>query len=135
MQRQKPSLVESAFTPGLKTACSVLALTVCLTAAGAQAADQGARRHARGAYDTVTATYAVVDGDELEVISERFEVPVEDLKAQNKLSSDELKKGQKLVIGAAADADPRPPRPPGSAPRPTRRSPTSCSSWATTSAS
>ena len=69
MQRKKPSLVESAFTPGLKTACSVLALTVCLTAVSAQAADQGARRHARGAYDTVTATYAVVDGDEIDLLA------------------------------------------------------------------
>ncbi|HYN79572.1 MAG TPA: sulfatase-like hydrolase/transferase, partial [Lamprocystis sp. (in: g-proteobacteria)] len=106
MQRQNPSLVESAFTPGLRTVCSVLAVTACLTALSAQAGDQGARRHARGAYDTVTATYAVVDGDEIDVISERFEVPVADLKAQNKLSSDELNKGQKLVIGAAADAGP-----------------------------
>ena len=38
------------------------------------------------------------------MISERFEVPVDALKAQNNLSSDELKKGQKLVIGAAAEA-------------------------------
>jgi arylsulfatase A-like enzyme len=104
MQRKTPSLVESAFSPALKAAGSILALTVCLTAVSAQAADQGARRHARGTYDTVTATYAVVDGDEIDVISERFEIPVQDLKAQNKLSSDELRKGQKLVIGTAPEA-------------------------------
>ena len=104
MQRKKPSLVESAFTPRLKAACSALALTVCLTAVSAQAADQGKRKHAEGAYDMVTATYIAVAGDELEVLSERFEVPVDVLKEQNKLSSDEVKKGQKLVIGAAAEA-------------------------------
>ena len=91
-------------TVSLKAACSALALTVCLTAASTEAADQGARKHAKGSYDTVTATYIAVAGDELEVIGERFEVPVEDLKALNKLSSDNVKKGQKLVIAAAAEA-------------------------------
>jgi LysM repeat protein len=40
------------------------------------------------------------------VIGERFEIPVEDLKAQNKLASNEIEVGQKLVsikfIAAAA---------------------------------
>ncbi|MCK7577539.1 MAG: LysM peptidoglycan-binding domain-containing protein [Chromatiales bacterium] len=77
--------------PGLKTACSVLALTACLAIGSAQAADQGARHHAKGQYDTVTATCGVVEGDELIVIGERFQVPVETLKAQNQLTSNEIK--------------------------------------------
>lgn len=40
------------------------------------------------------------------MIGERFEIPVEDLKAQNKLASNEIEVGQKLVsikfIAAAA---------------------------------
>ena len=85
MQLKKPSFQKSPFTTGLKTACSVIALTACLAAGGAQAADQGPRHHAKGQYDTVTATYGVVEGDELIVISERFQVPVDTLKEQNKL--------------------------------------------------
>jgi arylsulfatase len=44
----------------------------------------------------------VVEGDELIVIGERFQVPVDALKAQNKLASDEVKVGQKLVVAAKA---------------------------------
>ncbi|HOW75608.1 MAG TPA: sulfatase-like hydrolase/transferase, partial [Candidatus Competibacteraceae bacterium] len=73
----------------------------------AQAADQGPRHHAKGQYETVTATYTAVEGDELIAIGERFEVPVESLKAQNKLTSDEVKVGQKLVVAAGApEAEP-----------------------------
>ena len=99
---KKPSFLKSPFATGLKTACSVLALTACLVAGGVQAANQGPRHHARGQYDTVTATYVVVEGDELIAIGERFEIPVDVLKAQNKLSSDEVKVGQKLVVAASA---------------------------------
>jgi arylsulfatase len=56
MQRKKTSFLKAPFTTGLKTACSVVALTAGLAIGGAQAADQGARHHAKGQYDTVTAT-------------------------------------------------------------------------------
>ncbi len=49
----------------------------------------------------MTATYIVVDGDDLFAISERFEVPVDQLKAHNKLTSDEVKEGQKIHVPAA----------------------------------
>ena len=87
-------------TTAIKTAGSVLALTTCLAVGSAQAADQGARHHAKGQYDTATATYGVVEGDELIVIGERFQIPVETLKEQNKLTSNEIKPGQKLTIAA-----------------------------------
>jgi arylsulfatase len=101
MQLKKTLFSKSPFTAGLTTSCSALALTACLAAGSAQAADQGARHHAKGQYDTVTATYGVVEGDELIVISERFQVPVDTLKEQNKLRSDEIKPGQKLTIAAS----------------------------------
>ncbi|MDS4070188.1 MAG: sulfatase-like hydrolase/transferase [Candidatus Competibacter sp.] len=101
MLLNKQTLPKSPLATGLKTACSVLALTACLAAGAAHAADQGPRHHAKGQYDTVTATYTVVEGDELIVIGERFEIPVSALKAQNKLASDEVKVGQKLVVAAS----------------------------------
>ena len=102
MSLKKTSFSKAPFTRGLKTACSVIALTACLAAGAAYAADKGARHHAKGQYDTVTATYAGVEGDELIVIGERFQVPVETLKAQNQLTSNEIKPGQKLTIAAKA---------------------------------
>src|SRR5512147_1958775 len=78
-----------------------LAVLACFVFSSAQAADKGARHHARGEYDTVTATYVVVEGDDLFAVSERFEIPAEDLKAQNQLSSNELKPGQKLTVATA----------------------------------
>ena len=102
MSLKKTSFSKAPFTRGLKTACSVIALTACLAAGAAYAADKGARHHAKGQYDTVTATYGVVEGDELIVIGERFQVPVETLKAQNQLTSNEIKPGQKLTIAAKA---------------------------------
>ena len=94
-----PLLQRSA---GFTTLCSALALTALLAASGAQAADKGARAHAQGKYDTVTATYVVAEGDDLFAISERFEVPVDTLKEHNKLSSNEVKPGEKLSLGKAA---------------------------------
>ena len=102
MLLNKRTLPKSPFATGLKTAGSVLALTAGLAAGGAWAADQGARHHAKGQYDTVTATYGVVEGDELIVIGERFQIPVDALKAQNQLTSNEIKPGQKLTIAAKA---------------------------------
>jgi hypothetical protein len=72
----------------------------CLAAGSAQAADTGARHHARGAYDTVTATYVVVEGDDLDAISERFEIPVADLMKQNRLATKEIRVGQRLTVAA-----------------------------------
>jgi acid stress chaperone HdeA len=77
------------------------ALATMLAVGVAQAADKGARAHAEGKYDSVTATYVVVKGDDLFAISERFEVPVDTLKSHNKLTSTELKPGQKLSVGGA----------------------------------
>ncbi len=93
---------KSPFTTGLKISCSALALAACLAAGGAQAADKGPRQHARGQYDTVTATYLVVEGDDLVAISERFEIPVDLLKQQNKLASNEIEVGRKLIVATSA---------------------------------
>ncbi len=102
MPVNKRTLPKAPLARGIKAACSVLALTACLTVGSAWAADQGPRHHAQGQYDAVTTTYGVVDGDELVVISERFQVPLDSLKAQNKLTSEEIKPGQKLTIGSPA---------------------------------
>jgi hypothetical protein len=88
---------------GLAGLCSALTLTVVLAASGAQAADKGARAHAKGEYDTLTATYVVADGDDLFAISERFEVPVDTLKAHNKLTSNEVKPGEKIHVAAGGE--------------------------------
>ncbi len=86
----------------LRSLCTALTLTALLAATGALAADKGPRAHAGGKYDTVTATYVVVEGDDLFAISERFEVPVDALKAQNGLTSNEVKTGQKIHVGSTA---------------------------------
>jgi hypothetical protein len=85
-----------------KSLCAALALTGCLTVGSALAADTGPRAHAGGKYDTVTATYVVVEGDDLFAISERFQVPVDALKTHNKLASNEVEAGQKLAVGPAS---------------------------------
>jgi len=77
------------------------ALAAMLALGVAQAADKGPRPHAEGQYDAVTATYVVEEGDDLFAISERFKVPVESLKARNKLASNELEPGEKLSVGGA----------------------------------
>ena len=48
MQLKKTLFSKSPLSTGLKTSCSALALTACLAAGSAQAADQGPRHHARG---------------------------------------------------------------------------------------
>lgn len=95
-QKNRPA---TRFTGRLVAAA---ALTAILAVGALQAADKGPRAHAEGKYDTVTATYVVVEGDDLFAISERFEVPVETLKAHNKLHSDEVKPGDKLNLGKVA---------------------------------
>ena len=59
MLLKKRTLPKWLLTTGLKTACSILALTAGLAAGSVQAADQGTRYHARGQYDTATATYGM----------------------------------------------------------------------------
>ena len=78
--------------------CSALTLTVALTAT---AADTGPRAHAEGKYDTLTATYIVAEGDDLFAISERFAVPVEVLRSENKLTSNEVEAGTKIKVAPA----------------------------------
>lgn len=85
---------------------SGLALAVCLAVGSVQAADLGPRPHAQGHYDTVTATYLVTEGDDLFAISERFAVPVEALKADNKRSTNDVKPGEKLAVAPAAGSKP-----------------------------
>ena len=88
---KKPSILKPPFTTRFKAAWSVLALTACLSIGSAQAADQGSRHHAKGEYDTVPAAFEVVEGDELIVIGERFQVPLDTLKAEKNLTSDVIK--------------------------------------------
>jgi len=104
MRNKEPLPYKAALMTGVRAACSVLAVTACLAIGTAQAADKGPRHHAQGQFDTVTATYVVVEGDDLIAIGERFEVPVEALTAHNKLASNDLKVGQKLAVAAPAAA-------------------------------
>jgi len=99
---KKPSILKPPFTTRTKAAWSVLALSACLSIGSVQAADQGARHHAKGEYDAATGTYEVVKGDDLIKIGERFEVPLDRLKAENNLGSDVIKPGQKLTITTGA---------------------------------
>ena len=71
-------------------------------AGSVQAADPGPRHHAQGPYDAATSTYVTVASDDLAAIAERFGVTVAELKAQNKLRSDEIEVGQKLVVTSSA---------------------------------
>ena len=87
-----------------KPICLALILVVGLVAGGAQAADLGPRHHAQGQYDATTASYKVVEGDDLDAIAERFGVAVAVLKEQNKLSSNEIEIGQQLVIPAGTSS-------------------------------
>ncbi|MTW22312.1 LysM peptidoglycan-binding domain-containing protein [Allochromatium palmeri] len=102
MRYNKGTPPKSSLMAGLKTAGSILALTACLAVGSVQAADQGSQQHAKGEYDSVTAIYEVVEGDELMVIGERFEVPLDTLKAMNNLTSDLIKPGQKLTVTTGA---------------------------------
>lgn len=84
--------------------CSALTLAAALAAAPAAAADNGARAHAKGQYDTLTATYIVAEGDDLFAISERFAVPVETLKAENQLTTNEVEAGKKIKVAPTSAA-------------------------------
>lgn len=87
-----------------RRAAAAATLAMILAVGVVQAADKGARAHAEGKYDTATATYIVVEGDDLFAISERFEIPVETLKQHNKLTSDKVKAGQKLSVAHTGGA-------------------------------
>ncbi len=102
MQFLTASVRRAPFTAGLKTIVSALSLMTCLAIGSAQAADQGPLHHARGEYNSATATYLVIKGDDLIEIAQRFQTTVDALKAQNKLSSDKIEIGQKLIVAADA---------------------------------
>ncbi|MGA7980862.1 MAG: DUF1254 domain-containing protein, partial [Chromatiaceae bacterium] len=101
MHQMRSTLPRTRARKRFKMASAAFALAAFLAVAGAQAADKGASHHAQGRYNTLTATYVVVEGDDLSAISERFEIPLETLKAQNKLPSSEIKVGDKLVLAPA----------------------------------
>ncbi len=94
-------LKKLSIATAVKAVCSAVSLSACLGAGVTYAADQGVRHHAQGQYDTVTATYTVIEGDDLIAIGERFEIPVEALQKLNKLTSDGIKVGDKLVVATA----------------------------------
>jgi LysM repeat protein len=102
MQIEQPKARQPRVATAIKSAGAALSLSLILAFGTAQAADTGPRPHAQGEYDTVSATYLVVEGDDLFAISERFEVPMDTIKAENKMTSSEVKVGQKLKIGGAA---------------------------------
>ncbi len=77
-----------------------LILVAGLVAGGAHAADRGPLKFAEGSYDAASGVYTVVKGDDLDAIAERFGVAVAELKSQNKLASDKIEAGQKLVVAA-----------------------------------
>jgi len=81
---------------------TTLVILAGLVAGGAQAADKGPLKYAEGQYDAASGVYTVVKGDDLAAIAERFGVAVNELKSQNKLGSDQVEVGQKLVVAAGA---------------------------------
>jgi arylsulfatase len=77
---------------------TILAVAACFAFGSVQAADSGPRQHAEGSYDAASGVYTVVAGDDLSTIAERLGVTVAALKEQNKLRSDTIEIGQKLVV-------------------------------------
>ncbi|MGB5733914.1 MAG: DUF1214 domain-containing protein, partial [Thiohalocapsa sp.] len=107
MQFDQSSLLKSPLMSRLGTASVTLTLMTCLAVGSAQAADQGPRKHARGEYDGATATYEVAAGDDLTAIGERFGVPLQTLKTENKLESNVIQPGDKLMLAAAGTPEAR----------------------------
>ena len=107
MQFDQSSLLKSPLMSRLGTASVTLTLMTCLAVDRAQAADQGPRKHARGEYDGATATYEVAAGDDLTAIGERFGVPLQTLKTKNKLESNVIQPGDKLMLAAAGTPEAR----------------------------
>jgi len=107
MQFERSESRQQTVCKRLQAVGSALVLAAACSLGSAQAADEGSRAHATGKYDTVTATYVVAEGDDLFAISERFAVPIDTLKANNMLTSNEVEVGQKLTVaptGAVAKA-------------------------------
>ncbi len=93
--RQRPRVPRYLFV--------ALAMTLFLGVSGVQAADGRPRHHAEGTLDTAAGIYEVVKGDDLDAIAERLGVTVQALKDANKLDSDVIDVGQKLVIASAGE--------------------------------
>ncbi len=110
------SPLQAPVTRGLGRVCSILALMTCVAIGGARAADQGPRNHARGEYDSATATYVVAAGDDLSSISERFGIPLQTLKTENKLGAEAIQPGDTLVLAAAGAPAARADKEPGCEP-------------------
>ena len=102
MQIEQPKARQPRVATAFKGAGAALSLSLILALGTAQAADTGPRAHAEGKYDTASATYLVVEGDDLFAISERFAVPMDAIKAHNKMTSNAVEVGQKLEIAATA---------------------------------
>ena len=79
---------------------AALAVLAGLVVGGAQAADHGPLKYAEGQYDVASGVYTVAKSDDLDAIAERFGVAVAELKSQNKLASDKIEAGQKLVVAS-----------------------------------
>jgi len=84
---------------------AALAVLAGLVVGGAQAADHGPLKYAEGQYDVASGVYTVAKSDDLDAIAERFGVTVAALKEGNKLASDQVEAGQKLVVVAGASAE------------------------------
>ncbi len=83
---------------------AALAVMACVLMASAQASDSGPRHRAEGHYDATSSTYTVARGDNLDAIAERFGIGLTELKAVNKLRSDRIEVGQRLIVSTAAQA-------------------------------
>ncbi len=105
---------QSNFSVHRSAAAYVICMGVLGLAVGSALAsgDSGPRKYAEGAYDAATDTYTVIAGDDLSGIAERFGTTVGELEMLNRLTSDQILVGQKLVVaaaaGAAAQTDPLP---------------------------
>jgi len=107
MQFERSESRQQTVCKRLQAVGPALVLAAACSLGSAQAADEGPRAHATGKYERVTATYVVAEGDDLFAISERFAVPIDTLKANNMLTSNEVEVGQKLTVaptGAVAKA-------------------------------
>lgn len=94
---------------GHRAGMAVCALALLLCLGGARTASSQ-QHHAEGKYDAATATYTVVEGDDLAAIAERLGVSVAELRTANQLASDTIEPGQKLVIAAHASGTPTAPQ-------------------------
>ena len=101
-----PNRLKPSPAPTLRRLAGALAIVVSFSIGNVQAADQGPRHHAEGAFDAATGTYEVVQGDDLFEIAQRFGLSITELKEGNKLASDVIDIGQKLVVAGVAEGAP-----------------------------